>query len=382
MYDNIEYLRNFIGKEWIEREIKKIEEKSSLKEVGSRYFNYHPFVQYHYEISYLLRRADALKMESVVLGKTWEKLNRAGYILQLQLEKIVDKLDLRNKLRNSEQFDDVIWELEVGTMLMKNNIKYTFKRPVKGDSNDITCFIDNKPLEIECKNKHIVDDNYRNNNAFLHKLCNKLDEIEILKGKLIEIEFDYGIIEDIKIIVNEIKNNLRDNNSISVLNKYSISFKPEYKKMNATETLNIDKVQNYYLIGKQKKSDLYKREVPIDENTIGIVAKFPNENKNLNNLSLLIKSANKQLPNGGIVFLKVPYDDFENIVKDLEKMLINDFSKVFCIKLISLDSKYIENNGVKISRKEKLILGDLRNCKISKEEFDFLNGNIAFSIYK
>lgn len=280
MQDNVEYLRKFIGEEWIKAEVKKIENKSMLKEVGRRYFNYHPFVQFHYEIQFLIRRADALKEDSVLMGEFWEKLNRTGYLVKLQKDKIVDENEFRNRLRSAEQFDDALFELEVATILRKNNIEYNFKAPVIGDSNDITCFVDNRSLEIECKNKHILDARFNRNDTFSHMLCNALSEIKtLLKGKIIEIEFEDGNYEDIKTIVNEVKNNLKDNKSINVLDKYTIGLKYEYIKMSVEEVLNLNNVQRYYMVGEQKKSELYTKDQLAKNNLFGMVCKFPSENR-------------------------------------------------------------------------------------------------------
>lgn len=382
MEDNINYLRKFLGDEWVKNEFEKTEKKSMLKQVGSRYFNYHPFVQFQYELLYLIRRADALKKDDVILMENWEKLNKTGYLLKLQMMKIEDKNELLNRLRSAELFDDVLWELEVATIFLKNNIKYDFKVPKPGDSNDLTCYIDDRALEIECKNKHIFDERFNKNDIFSHMLCNEVGNIKELYGQTIEFEYEDGNYEDIKIIVKDIKDKLLINKSINIINKYRIEIKPECSNMNPEQILNLDGVQRFCLASQQRKSELYNAGIPNKNNSIRIIIKFPKEVRNLKNISALIKTANKQLPSGGVIFLKVPYYDFDNMVKDIKNILINNFSNIYCIKLVSFESEGIEDTGVKVSRREELIWGKLSNCKLTKKEFDFLNGNIAFSIYK
>lgn len=382
MEDNIDYLKDFFGDEWIKAEFEKTEKRSMLKEVGARYFNYHPFVQYQYELLYLIRRADNLKKDDVVLMENWEKLNKTGCLLKLHMMKIEDKNEFLNRLKSAELFDDVLWELEVATIFLKNNINYDFKIPSPGDSNDLTCYIDNRALEIECKNKHIFDERFNKNDIFSHMLCNEVGKIKELYGKTIEFEYEEGCYEDIKTIVQEIKSKLLINNSVNTINKYRIEIKSDYSNMSPEQILNLNGVQRFYLASQQRKSDLYNMDIPNINNSIRIIIKFPKEVRNIKNIDSLIKTANKQLPNGGVIFLKVPYYDFDNMIKEIKKILNNNFSNIYCIKVVAFESEYIEDTGVKVSRREELVWGKLSNCKLTKKEFDFLSDNIAFSIYK
>lgn len=80
--------------------------------------------------------------------------------------------------------------------------------------------------------------------------------------------------------------------------------------------------------------------------------------------------------------MKVPHNDFDNIVVEIERMLKSNFSNIYCVKVVALEGEDFQDKGVKVSRKESLVLGDLKNCKLTKQEYDFLNSDIVFSIYK
>ncbi|MFZ2539609.1 MAG: hypothetical protein WAX04_11995, partial [Oscillospiraceae bacterium] len=87
-------------------------------------------------------------------------LNNAGVLLRYNFDEIIDKNDAQQKLRHPTQFYDFIWKLEVRTMLSLNGDNVAFNDPKSNNTNDITAFIDNRPLAIECKNKILDNDKY------------------------------------------------------------------------------------------------------------------------------------------------------------------------------------------------------------------------------
>ena len=58
VYDNILFLEEFIGTEWLNTHFEKINTRSPLKGAGNSLNIYHPWVHYMYELEYLLKRAE------------------------------------------------------------------------------------------------------------------------------------------------------------------------------------------------------------------------------------------------------------------------------------------------------------------------------------
>jgi hypothetical protein len=378
----IEFLRAFIGEDWIKAEIKKIEDRSRLKEVGSEYEDYHPFVKYHYEIKYLLRRAEALKQEDVLLQESYYRLSIAGYLIMVNLNKIRNHSDLKNRLRDANQFYDAIWEFEVATMFLKNKIKYSFKEPVQDDSNDITCFIDDKPLEIECKNKHTVYVKHRKNQMFAHILANKLSNTKLFKDSTYIISFDEGNFEHIKSIVKCMIENLNSKKNYTVLQRYGIQ-RISGDEVDVIETLQSDTdVREVIVVKEIDKKDLFSNDVSKGNTQMQFIFKYPEANTKIKNIDKLLKDANSQLPNSGVVFLKVPLMVFNDAIKEITDILNTRCSNLKAVKVIAIEEKFIEGSGVKISRKEELVINQRCKESLTEKELNFLKADIAFSIFK
>ncbi|MDD4110673.1 MAG: hypothetical protein PHS54_03880 [Clostridia bacterium] len=376
----IDYIEEFIGKEWILEEFDKIEKRSQLKEIGARYFNYHPFVKMFYELRYLLRKAEHLGEESIVLGKIYERLSHSGFVLEKQMEKIPNKIEFKSRLRDSENFEDVIWELETATMLMYKNIVYNFNNTETEKTSDISCEIENIKIDIECKNKHADKRIDNKNNIFFHLFCNAIGKVAELRGKVIDIKFDESRTEDIPILVDAIKSKCLEK-EIAILT-YKIDLYETPNDFEPFYAMSENDVSLMGVVSEQKKSELYKNiEVDYKKSLI-IIFRFPFEKTNLNGIKSLVRKANKQVKKSGVVFLKVPYDIHDESARFIERFLNGSYSKIAGIKLVSFKNEYINDFGVKISRKERYIINHSCTSPLSEACSNFFSSDFAFLAYK
>jgi hypothetical protein len=379
---NIDFLKEFIGVDWLDKEFDRVETKSLLKGAGTHIGSYHPYVQYMYELKYLILRADIEKREDVALGRYHFILSNAGTLLRHNFEKIIDKKDAQEKLRNPRQFYDFIWELEVGTMLSLNGADVSYNDPKTNITNDITAVIDNRPLAIECKNKVLDNDKYNTNSIFIQVLSNKLGDVESIKNKIIEFEFDDGRFEDIGMLIAIIRDKFHIFDYQSVAGRYKIrTLKKPFNTLPQV-LMGREKVQSVIQINRCLKKELYEERRQNDEVVSKIVFKIPESNSRLKNLNKVLRNANKQLDNGGVVFLHVPFSTFEYAKKEVKKELSLGLSKISAVKLVSYEVEDIENKGVKISRNEELIISERAILKLTEIEVKFLNNTIAFSKFK
>jgi len=374
----VDFLRNLIGKDWIISEFNKIEEKSQLKEVGSGFSSYHPFVKYLYELRYILRTADAYGQTQVLMRENHYRLFLAGYLIKLNIDKVPNEEELISRLRDAERFYDVIWEFMAATIFLKNNIPYSFKNPVRGNSNDLTCIIDGRPLEIECKNKHEYEKKYAQNMSFINLLSNRLSKLEVFRNCIFVISFIEGFQEDIKQIVKCMESNV-NKESFSVLGKYNIE---RIKVKSAVDMLlESPDVRSVVVVKEVPKKDLYSYNDSSSITKMQLIFKYPEENSPLR-IDNLLRDANKQLPNGGVLFLKVPKWSFDDAIFNVSKNLSIKFSNITAVKVIAIEDKFTEEVGVKVSAMEKLIVNRNAKLELKKKEYNFLDRKIALSIFK
>ncbi|SFC52673.1 hypothetical protein [Bacillus sp. UNCCL81] len=379
--ENIEFLGSFIGNDWIEEQIANVERKSFLKERGNHYDLYHPFVHYKYELDYLIRRAEIEKNDDIVLGEYYHILNNAGSLLRFNYNKLANLKEIQMRLRDSKQFHDIIWELEVGTMLELNDAKVEFKKPKQGNSNDLKFKIDDRLIEVEIKNKTIENEIFKRNQIFTQLLIDKLSKLKVLEGKAILIEFEVSRYEDISLICKEVESKFNVFDYISVDGKYKIRSKDRYLKIPIQKILENNTVNSVLESREVSKKDLFNDDIGGKLKTRYII-KFPEQNYELKNIKSVLKKANKQLPNGGVVFLKVPHSTFETSISDIERALKGNFSNISAVKLFGTSLSTLNNQGVREDRKERLIISDKSMFKLSKNEFDFLSKDMYFSKYK
>lgn len=380
--DNIEFLRDFIGRNWLEAEFDKINTKSPLKGAGSHFAPYHPWVHFKYELEYLLRRANVESHKDVVMGKYHYILSNAGMLLKRNFNYIIDKKDAQKKLRNPEQFYDFIWELEVRTMISQRGANASFVDPKSGSTYDgIAVIIDNH-IPYECKNKVIDDEQYNTNMAFLQVLANKLGDIPSVQNKIIQIEFENGRLEDIKVIAAIIRDKFDVFDYQSILGRYKVRTLKKVPFSTPVQYLiNREGINQVFQINERKKNELYLDEAPSNIVKTKILIKMPDQVCELQNLNGVLKKANKQLPPGGIVFLQVPYITFESAKMEATKELSQSFSNISAVKIISLKIESYENQGVKISRLEDLVISTRGKKPLSQKEVIFFNQPMAFSKY-
>ena len=380
--DNILFLKEFIGTEWLSAEFKKINTKTPLKGAGARFETCHPWVHFLYEMGYLLRRADIENRDNVMMGRYHYILNNAGALLRHNLDYIIDKKEAQMKLRNPEQFYDFIWELETRTMLSQCGACATFIDPQSGNTYDGSVTINNRQIPFECKNKVLDNDRYNTNSIFSQVLANKLGDVTSIQNKIIQIEFEDGRLEDVKIIVATIRDKFDVYNYKSILGRYKVRTLKKLPFNTPPQCLmNRNGISAVFEIGKRKESELYLDSAPSHIDKTKLLIKMPDPVSELHNLNGVLKKANSQLSPGGIVFLQVPHTTFESAKSEIKKEIFQCFSNIYAVKLISLDISFKENQGVKISHYEDLIVSPRGNEVLSQEEIGFLNQPMVFSKY-
>lgn len=379
--DNIEFLKNFIGKDWLDAEFKKIDTKSLLKGAAIHSESYHPWVQYMYEIEYLLRRSEVENCQDIIMGRYHYILNNAGMLLRDNFNYIIDKKEAQMKLRNPAQFYDFIWELEVRTMLSRQGACADFVDPKSGNTYDGTVIIHDHNISYECKNKVFDNDLYITNSAFAQVLVNKLGDIPSIKNKIIEIEFETGRLEDINTIVTIVRDKFDIFNYQSIMGRYKVRTLKIPFNTPIQNLINREGINMMVQVNECKKSEIYLDKAPSNVVKAKILIKMPEQSHILHNLNSVLKKANKQLTKGGIVFLQVPYSTFENSKIEVAKELSKSFSNISGVKLIALGLESVNGKGIKISRLEDLIVSHRGKLALLPKEIEFFSKPMAFAKY-
>ena len=379
-YNNIEVLRNYIGKEWIHNQIEKTNDNSLLKELGSEYETYHPFVHYQYELDYLIRLAETDKAKDVALQKWYHILNNAGWLLKMNLPFLENVEEMRMRLRDSEHFDDVVWELEVATMLRINNVRTKLLTPNEKQTNDLEIILFNKTLQIECKNKELNNSRYNTNQIFAQSLINSLSDVEVIQGKAIEISYENARYQDIRKITKIVRDKFDIFDYQSIDGRYKVRSSLKYFEKDISNILDNDEIRFISDAKSVQKKDLYKKETKGDFKC-RFILKFPLENKRLSNLENLLKKANKQLIIGGVLFLKVPHETFDEAKEYVQSELNRKFSNISAIKLFGIKYDNLPDEGIRVDRKEELITSSRSKYQLSEEETDFFRKDMFFSKY-
>ena len=379
--EKISFLKEFIGAEWLDAEYERINTKSPLK--GAAIHNtYHPWVSYIYEIDYLLNRARVKKHDSVIMGEYYHILENAGMLLKLNFDYIADKKAAQMMLRNPKQFYDFIWELETRTMLSQCGGCATFNNPQNGNNYDGSVTIVDRPIAFECKNKILDNARYSTNSIFTQVLASKLRGIASVKNKVLQVEFEDGRFEDIKTIIAIIRDKFDVYNYQSILGRYKVRVLKKIPfNIPSHYLMNIKDATAVFQIGTVNETELYLDNASSNTVITKLVVKMPDSINKLNNLEGVLKKANSQLSSGGVVFLQVPYETFEDTKSEISKMDTRCLSNIYAVKLVSVDIRNIEDVGVKISRLEDLITLPLGTASLSQKELDFFSQPMAFSKY-
>ena len=373
----IDFLKTFIGADWLDSEFNRINTKSPLKGAGNHFSNYHPWVHFMYELEYLVRRANIERRSTVLMGKYHHILSNAGMLLERNIDSIPDRSDAINRLRHPDQFYDFIWELEVKTMLEACGANVKVIAPSPGISYDGTACIEGIHIPYECKNKVVDDSQHDKNMIFTQVLANRLGEVQRIENQVLEIEFVDARLEDIRAIVSGIRNLPSTKNSIEILGRYKIEFLPTHLfKFSPQELLNRPDIESVMLITKCPKKDLYSVNRVNDTEIAKLLFKMPGSNTNIKNLNAVLKKANSQLSRGGVVFIQLPYLLFEDGVREISQIVSRNLSNISAVKAAAIDF-----GGVKVSRKEELIVPP--NCKhrLPDNVIDFLSQPMVFSKY-
>ena len=167
--------------------------------------------------------------------------------------------------------------------------------------------------------------------------------------------------------------------SFSVLGKYNIE---RIKVKSAVDMLlESPDVRSVVVVKEVPKKDLYSYNDSSSITKMQLIFKYPEENSPLR-IDNLLRDANKQLPNGGVLFLKVPKWSFDDAIFNVSKNLSIKFSNITAVKVIAIEDKFTEEVGVKVSAMEKLIVNKNAKLELKKKEYNFLDRKIALSIFK
>lgn len=379
---NMDFFREFIGPEWLNSEFNRVNTKTPLKEAGNRFSNYHPWVHFMYELEYLCRRAKIEGRSTILMGKYYHILCNAGMLLERNIDSIQDQNDAIRRLRHPDQFYDFIWELEVKTMLNCRGAGVKIITPSSGITYDGIVCIEGIHIPYECKNKVLDNSQYDSNMIFNQVLVNRLEDVLRIENQVLEIEFDVGYLEDIRFIVSSLRNLPATQNSIEVLGRYKIKILPKhFFKCAHRELMELPGVESMMVIRKLPKRELYNPYSSSAVDKAILLFKMPSANTRIKNLKGVLKKANTQLSCGGVVFIKLPYLAFEQGIQEIAQIISHDASNISAVKAVAIDLDTTPN-GVKVSRKEKVVMSP--NCKyrLPDNVSDFLSLPMALSKYK
>lgn len=373
----IDFLKTFIGADWLDSEFIRINTKSPLKGAGSHFSNYHPWVHFMYELEYLLRRAKIKGCSTILMGKYHHILSNAGMLLERNIDSIPDRNDAINRLRHPDQFYDFIWELEVKTMLEARGANVRVIAASPGMSYDGIACIEGIHIPYECKNKVVDDSQHDRNMIFTQVLANRLGEVQRIENQVLEIEFVDGRLEDIRSIVSSIRNLPYTQNSVEILGRYKIKFLSTHLfNFSPQELVDRPDIESIMVITKCPKKDLYTVNRVNDIEIAKLLFKMPGSSTSIKNLNSVLKKANSQLSRGGVVFIQLPYMLFEDGIQEISQIISHNLSNISAVKAAAIDF-----GSVKISRKEELIIPN--NCKhrLPDNVIDFLSQPMVFSKY-
>lgn len=65
----MDFPEQFLGREWLDEEVEKVNTKSPLKGAGTYFRPYHPWAHYRYGLEYILKHFHLEKRESAVTGE-------------------------------------------------------------------------------------------------------------------------------------------------------------------------------------------------------------------------------------------------------------------------------------------------------------------------
>ena len=202
----IDFAKQIMDEEWINKQLKLVDEVSQFKEKGSFLGVFHPFIKNYLDIRVSIRRATILNEETILMGEGHSNIVELGRNLY-ELQDFYDKDKMRSRLQ-AKDFEDTCWELEVMMALKYVGVMANFEAEKETKSFDISALIGTDNVAIECKNKHIEDKIYNGNRVFSDIVGEKvIEHLSKLDGKHdIRIEIDgSGKIEDVKQLVQTIR---------------------------------------------------------------------------------------------------------------------------------------------------------------------------------
>lgn len=378
--ENIEYLVQFIGKKWLDGEFKKINTKSPMKGAGVPFISYHPWVHYMYEIEYLMRRSKIEGRDSATLGPYYCILDYAGQLLKDNFDYIIDKIDAQKRLRNPNQFYDFIWELETRSMMANLGAKATFVNPQSGETHDGLVTLDEHVIAFECKNKILENDAYNANGIFAHVLAGRLGDVDSIQNKIVQVECLSARLEDIKTIVETIRNKFDIFDYVTILGKYKVRVLTKLPFNTPTRNLiNREGIYLVFIIKDVNREDINKLRTPGEIIRTKLLFRMPEQKYDLRNIDLVLKKANSQLPNSGVVFLQVPYSTYENAKILVGKLLKQSFSHILGVKIAAIDINFASLEGVALRSLEGFLVSPIGSEKLTPQIIAFFSQKMAYN---
>jgi len=217
--------------------------------------------------------------------------------------------------------------------------------------------------------------------VFSQVLANRLGDALTVYKKIMQIEFTEGHLEDIKDIVATVRNIFDVQDYRSILGRYKVrALKKVPFETPIPLLLNRQGINQAFEIRECDRRELYMDNAPSSVTKTKILIKMPDPIHQLHNLNGVLKKANMQLPPGGVVFLQVPYSTFESAIEEITKELLQSFSNISAVKVIAIDIG-VEENGVKVSRKEDLVVSPRTRMELPEGIIAFLSQPMAFSKY-
>ena len=365
----IDFAKKIMDEGWMNQQLRLVDEVSQYKEKGSYLGLFHPFIRNYLDIRITFRKAIILNNETMLMGVGHSNIVELGRNLY-ELHGLYDEKKTRARLQ-SKDYEDVCWELEVMMALKYSGVQANFEREKEIPSFDISAFIGSENIAIECKNKHIEDKEYNFNKIFSHFLSEKvIQHLTEVEGRHdIKIEIDgTGKIEDVKQLAQTIREMLKSKITyMNYKNVYEITMTNKYKNIPTGIIMKSNKEE--FCVSSSVRNSLKEVYTKNEEMNYKdrIFYRFKSQDLSVKNLNSLLSTANKQIAgNQGCVFLKVPHYAFNESISEVEGLLQRFYSNISGVKIIALKKDFIENSGVKVARKEKLILNEHAKIQLSQ----------------
>lgn len=123
----LNFFRNFMTEEWIRNQVKMMySKKNQFKEIGDTFNLLPPILKDFTSVWRQLRRAELLGENVIPLSVGTINQQHIGRLLY-ELSGYYKEDYLRSRLQARDQFEDALWELEVGMALQYTGFEIQFE---------------------------------------------------------------------------------------------------------------------------------------------------------------------------------------------------------------------------------------------------------------